>query len=232
MSYTKSYTAWQDFPNVSTPATAAKLQNMDDGIYNAVQSVSAISATISAVSAQAYGSVQKSVGSASGDILYFSGPSTPTRLAIGSSGQVLGVSAGLPKYITNTAVATLSSSSKALSADVAMATAATFYDGPSLSLAAGTWLLTTTITLTRSGGGTKFVAKVWDGTTVQASTEGTISAANDVLSLHLACTVVLGSTTTMKVSATATNNSATIKAATPDSSAGNNASTLYAVQIA
>lgn len=32
--YTKSYTAWQDFPNVTTPATAAKLQNMDDGIAN------------------------------------------------------------------------------------------------------------------------------------------------------------------------------------------------------
>ena len=101
MAYTKSYTAWQDYPNTSTPATAAKLQNMDDGISTAVTSISSMSATISAVSAFAYGAVPKSVGSASGDIIYFSGPATPARLAIGTSNQVLGVSAGLPKYARN-----------------------------------------------------------------------------------------------------------------------------------
>ena len=29
--YVRSYTAWQDYPDTSTPITAAKLQNMDDG---------------------------------------------------------------------------------------------------------------------------------------------------------------------------------------------------------
>ncbi len=32
MTYAKSYTAWQDFPDTTTPITAAKLQNIDDGI--------------------------------------------------------------------------------------------------------------------------------------------------------------------------------------------------------
>lgn len=34
MTYIKSYTAWQNYPDTTTPITAAKLQNMDDGIAN------------------------------------------------------------------------------------------------------------------------------------------------------------------------------------------------------
>lgn len=45
-------------------------------------------------------SIQKSVITTTGDIIYASGASTPARLGIGSSGQVLQVSGGLPAWGT------------------------------------------------------------------------------------------------------------------------------------
>ena len=46
MSYTKSYTAWADFPSTATPATAAKLQNIDDGLANADTRITAITSQV------------------------------------------------------------------------------------------------------------------------------------------------------------------------------------------
>jgi hypothetical protein len=42
--------------------------------------------------------INKSVGTTNGDIIYFTGASTPARLGIGSSGQVLTVSGGVPAW--------------------------------------------------------------------------------------------------------------------------------------
>ena len=44
------------------------------------------------------GKVDKSVGQAAGDIMYFSASSIPTRLAIGTAGQVLKVINGVPSW--------------------------------------------------------------------------------------------------------------------------------------
>jgi hypothetical protein len=112
-----------------------------------------------------------------------------------------------------------------------MTTANTFYDGPSLSLAAGTWLLHSTITL---GGGTgidDFTSKLWDGTSVYASTQTSQSIGFEN-SHSLTAIVTLSGTTTVKVSATCTVGSKTMRKACANNGAGNNASTLTAVQLA
>jgi hypothetical protein len=45
-------------------------------------------------------SIAKSIGVATGDLVTFSGASTPTRLGIGIEGQVLGVVGGLPAWVS------------------------------------------------------------------------------------------------------------------------------------
>jgi hypothetical protein len=47
-------------------------------------------------------SIQKTLTSTTGDIIYASGANTPARLGIGSSGQLLTVSGGLPAWTTPT----------------------------------------------------------------------------------------------------------------------------------
>jgi hypothetical protein len=232
LAYTKSYTAWADYPNVTTPATAAKLQNLDDGVANLDATVTTLNTTVVAVSAQAYGSVLKSVGSASGDIIYFSGVSTPARLGIGSSNQILAVSGGLPKWTSPTLTTALANTTKALTADVTMTNANQFYDGPSFSLTAGSYLLNSVVTLTRAGGAADFTAKLWDGTTVRASAEGSTAAAGDFVVIPLVAAFALTATATMKVSVASTLATNVMKAAATDNGAGNNASNLVAVQIA
>lgn len=131
----------------------------------------------------------------------------------------------------------LTSSEANVSADVTMANANQFYDGPSLSLAAGTWLIIGTITVASANNSIlRATAKLWDGTTVESSTEATSPAMGTnlrgLVSLTLSGIVTLGATTTMKISAAATVASSLIKAAAVDNGAGNNASFLRAVRIA
>jgi len=49
-----------------------------------------------------FSGIQETLFDATGDILYASADNTPARLAIGSTGQVLKVTAGLPAWATNT----------------------------------------------------------------------------------------------------------------------------------
>lgn len=64
---------------------------------------------------------------------------------------------------------TNSSSSSFLGADVVMSSANTYYDGPGVTVGTGTWLVVGQITLSDTGGNAGTV-KLWDGTTVIAST--------------------------------------------------------------
>jgi hypothetical protein len=50
-------------------------------------------------------SIQKTLTTTTGDIIYASGANTPARLGIGSSGQVLQVSGGVPAWVTQTSSA-------------------------------------------------------------------------------------------------------------------------------
>lgn len=119
-------------------------------------------------------------------------------------------------------------------ADVTMTNANQYYDGPSVSLTAGTWLLVGTITVVHNNSGADITAKLWNGTTVESSTEAHNKIASSTSnSLSLAGVVVLAGAETWKISAAAdVATSGVIKAAAVTNGAGNNASHLRAVRLA
>jgi hypothetical protein len=128
-------------------------------------------------------------------------------------------------------------STSQLSSDVAMTTANTFYDGPSLSLAAGTWLLNASVDLqtTSTSSAVNFTCKLWDGTNVASSGYAAIGATSSgaVKNFQMAINGIASpaSATTWKISCTSATASQIIKAAATNNSPGNNASTLVAVRI-
>lgn len=74
---------------------------------------------------------------------------------------------------------TMSPITNSLSGDVALSNTGTFFDGPSVAQGtAGSWFVSGTVTCTDSGGIAVFHVKLWDGTTVIASTDCTNRAAN------------------------------------------------------
>lgn len=129
----------------------------------------------------------------------------------------------------------LNSASNALSADVTMATAGTWYDGPSISLTAGTWMIDSCVTVQKgavSGVG-DFSARLSDGTTHYASSESTWNTrAGSMISVSLSTRITLASTTTIKVQAVSAFAASAIKAATIYQPSGNNASNINAVRVA
>ena len=123
-----------------------------------------------------------------------------------------------------------------LGSDVAI-TANTYSDGPSVSLAAGTWYVIAWATVTTgqgTGSPSKVTGKLWDGTTVEASDEsGTyIGTMGSPFPATVVCAGIVspGGTTTFKLSVTA-DTASTIKATAPDNGAGATASRIVAVKI-
>jgi hypothetical protein len=128
---------------------------------------------------------------------------------------------------------TLTTATAKLSADVTMTTVSTYYDGPSVSLAAGTWFVEGHVTIQSISDLAPVTAKLWDGTTVSASAQSNMGA-NGAVEISVSAIVVLGGTTTIKISATvgAGGGGDSIKAAAPTNGAGNNASIINATRVA
>jgi len=121
----------------------------------------------------------------------------------------------------------------ALSADVSMANATQWYDGLTISLAAGTWLVLANILVASSGGGSAVVeGRLWDGTNTVASADIGSVGANTLVPFALSGIFVLGTTTTVRVAAICGRTLATIKAALVTNGVGNNATTLTAIKLA
>lgn len=117
----------------------------------------------------------------------------------------------------------------AIAGNVSLNNTGNFFDGPSVSLTPGTWLLTGGVGLIDTAGGADFIAKLWDGTTVESSGQVTTSAANHTDGIALSGIVTVTTTTAWKISAQdATSTSGLIRAAWGQ---GNNASYLRAVRI-
>lgn len=187
-------------------------------------------------STSAYGTT---AAGSSGQILRSAGAGTPTwstatyPAAAGNAGGIL-ISDG-----TNFTSTAMTSATNKLAADVQMsATTTTFSDGPSVSLAAGTWFITGTITCATSTINTmmQVTAKLWDGTTVYTSSEYSGAKGGGSLitdcSITLSAVVTLASTTTIKISAAdASGLRAIIKSSTVDNSQGANASFINAIRI-
>lgn len=81
---------------------------------------------------------------------------------------------------------TLTSLSNALAVDVSLNNAALYFDGPSVTQGtAGIWFASASVTVLDTAGLSTFDAKLWDGTTVAASTQGVSTGANSVLQMSL-----------------------------------------------
>lgn len=138
------------------------------------------------------------------------GPAGPAGPA-GGTGVINGLSAALPS-------------------NVALPGASTYADGPSLSLGAGTWFISSHAFVVNESGTNALTlrTRISDGTNHHASTQVTADASRSTShSAH--AIVVLASTTTIKLQASSSGASCTLYAAT---NSGNNATRICALQIA
>lgn len=121
-----------------------------------------------------------------------------------------------------------------LGVDVTIVNAGTYYDGPSISLTAGTWFITAYATLKHTNNQeVTFVVRISTGTTHYASAQEIIHNKNpNFTSLSMTTVVILTTTTTIKLQATADHsNDAFIIAATGSYGSGNNATQISAIRI-
>lgn len=88
-----------------------------------------------------------------------------------------------------------------ITSDVTMTNANQFYDGPSQSLSAGTYLIWGTICVENPNSGTFATAKLWDGTNVFHAPDAYMTTAGGPVAIPVTAYIVLGSTTTVKISA-------------------------------
>lgn len=122
-----------------------------------------------------------------------------------------------------------------LSADVQMPTSGTWYNGPSVTLGAGTWLITGHVTFWRTATtATTWFGRISDGTNHHASGQMyTASLAGIGGVMTLTAVVTLTGSTTIRIQGT-TSAGATaclMKAATTANGSGNNATQITAIQL-
>jgi hypothetical protein len=123
-----------------------------------------------------------------------------------------------------------------LAADVSLAVTGTWYNGPSIDLPAGTWLVIGNTTVGRTATtAIKYVARLSTGTVHYASAETYMaSTANHWCEMTLHSVVVVASTTTVRLQATTTAGAATnlMKKSTADHGSGDNATQITAIRLA
>jgi hypothetical protein len=114
-----------------------------------------------------------------------------------------------------------------------MTSASTWYNGRSLSVPAGTWLVTGTITMGRTTTtAIRYSARITDGTNHYASASQYAPSVNPhYISIALSTILTLASTTTIYISGYATTGGCVIKGAVADGASGNNATQLSAVKL-
>lgn len=121
-----------------------------------------------------------------------------------------------------------------VSADVTMGSSNTYFDGPSIVLTNGRWLIIGTVTLNSGAtSAANFTAKLWNGTTVLDSSQTQAPQTNTDTSISLSgfANVTSGSETWKISAANGTNTTGKIKAATTSNGAGNNASSIRAILL-
>jgi hypothetical protein len=121
----------------------------------------------------------------------------------------------------------------ALGAAVTMTTTPTFYSGPSVTCAAGTWALLSAVTvLGVAGAGSGVVGRIFDGSAAQASGQALV-AASQIETIVLGTVQVIGGSTTFTAQAQSTQNNCSLRSATNNPSGqGNNATWILAIQLA
>lgn len=152
------------------------------------------------------------------------GVSTPTTI-----GHVLSVTGtGATAYQH----AALSRVENSLGADVNLNNTSTFFDGPSVSLTAGTWLLVGHVAVLDSAGPASIISRLWDGTTVEDQGIVTTPAASFFCMIPVSGIVTVGSTTTYKISVKDLTGTTGVMKAASEGVGSASASSLRAVRIA
>jgi hypothetical protein len=118
-----------------------------------------------------------------------------------------------------------------LAADVTVTNANQWYDGPQLSLVAGSYLLVAVLTITPGGSGTDVYGRLWDGTTTVGTTQARAAGAVPSM-VTLVGIATLGATATWRAAAACSASGGAIKAQLQANAVGNTASTLVAVKYA
>jgi hypothetical protein len=128
----------------------------------------------------------------------------------------------------------LTNASAFLATDVAMTNANTWYNGPSVSLAAGTWLVMASATVGRTATTAgHYNLRISDGLTHYASVQQYhASVANNWAALSCNAIITLASTTTIYAQAAGSLTNDVLKATTPNNGSGANATGIVAVKIA
>jgi hypothetical protein len=138
-----------------------------------------------------------------------------------------------PTNVTSPAPS-LSSASAFLASNLTMAAANTWYVGPQVTLASGSWLVMASATIgrtTTTAG--NYNIRISTGTTHYASVQQYhASVANNYAALSCNAIITLTASTTIGLYASGTLASDVLRADTPNNSSGNNATGIVAVKIA
>jgi len=157
------------------------------------------------------------------------------RLSGTGNGQPVQLPAGYGLGIISDLSVAMTMQASALSSNVAMTNALTWYDGPSISLGAGTWSVDSTTTLRKGSftGTTNFAVRITDGTNHFCSTESSWNTrAGSNGTAACSARIILASTTTIKIQAISDFAGGQILAATDFQSSGANATNINALRIA
>jgi len=140
--------------------------------------------TTAAIAASTAAAIPKAVVDAAGDLLVGTANDAVGRLPIGANNRFLKVIAGALAY-DQVDIATVDitgvlpranggfvpeDDTEVLGSNVAMNATATWFDGPTISVAAGRWLVEGSVTVQNTVGGDIVDVQLWDGTNVIAST--------------------------------------------------------------